>query len=534
MKRSRLTAAVLALSMAIPAFASTSAFAQDTAGSGDVNNDTVFNISDIVMMQRWLGGKVELKAPENADVNGDGTIDVFDMCQMRRMLIGENETEIMPVSRNLCSGIAKSKIEGMEADDKFAKGQRQFAVNLFKAAVDSAYCSEGDEEAEDKSDAETGEKEDVKKDDKNVFISPYSVMQSLAMTANGAKNETLGQMEEVLGGVPIEELNKYMYLFRNKVGASDQSVIDTANSVWVKDDPMLVRPVPEFIQKNLDYYDAEYYLSAFDDNTLKDINKWVDTNTRHYIPEIVDEIKPDDIFVIIDAVVLDAEWQSTYMRYQVCDWIFEGVNDEKQGCEFMSAPAEYIGDDDTDGFIKRYKDKNIAYAALLPHEDIDIHDYIKDLTPEKLDALLAQETNETTATFMPKYCLEYANDLTDELKAMGMDIAFDESADFTGLSSADVPTYLRYVKHKTTLDVNEKGTRATAATASGGLAGGGVLKREVLLTRPYVYCIYDIETRIPLFMGTLMNIPEKSSFEPDAELLEKYNEYVNAETENDS
>jgi len=540
MNFSRITAAILALGMTMPAFTSTSSFAQEPKCSGDVNDDSVFNISDIVMMQRWLGGKTELSNAENADVNGDGTIDVFDMCQMRKMLVSGAAQEIMPVSRNLCSGIEKTKVKGMEADDKFAKGQRQFAVDIFKAAVASSYFAEedtkteGDNENEPENDAETDVKKDEKKGDGNVFISPYSIMQSLAMTANGTKGATLEQIEEVLGGVPIEELNKYLYLFRNKVGSSNDSVIDTANSVWVRDDPKWIRPVPEFIQTNLDYYDADYYLSAFDDDTLKDINKWVDIKTQHYIPEIVDEIKPDDIFYIIDAVVLDAEWLSNYMRYQVTNWIFEDVNGEKQGCEFMGTSAGYIGDDDTDGFIKYYKDKNIAYAALLPHEDIDIHDYIRNLTPEKLDALLAQEIEEGADTLMPKYGLEYENDLTDELKAIGMDIAFTESADFTGLSSADVPTYLRYVKHKTTLEVNERGTKATAATVSGGLAGSGPLKKQVFLTRPFVYCIYDIETRIPLFIGALMTIPEKSSFEPDAELLRNYEEWENEENGTDS
>ena len=45
-------------------------------------------------------------------------------------------------------------------------------------------------------------------------------------------------------------------------------------------------------------------------------------------------------------------------------------------------------------------------------------------------------------TSMPKFSLEYDNDLTDELKAMGMEDAFDEKANFTGLTSAGEPTWL--------------------------------------------------------------------------------------------
>ena len=489
MRCSRIIAAILALGMTLPAFASAGISAQDIVGNGDVNDDKVFNISDIVMYQRWLGGKGELKNVDNGDVNGDGSYDVFDLCQMRKMLIKDAPEQKLSVSRNLCSGIAKSEVKGMAADDKFAAGQRKFATELLKAIDDGK--------------------------NENIFISPYSVMQSLAMTTNGARGETLEQMEQVLGGVPIEELNEYLYLFRKKVGSSNKSVIETANSVWVRDDPSLIIPVPEFIQTNLNYYDADYYLSPFNGNTLKNVNEWVDENTRHYIPEIIDEIDPNEVFFIINAVVLDAEWANDYMRYQISNWEFTDVFGTEQTCKFMTCGADYIGDDDTDGFIKDYKDKNIGYAALLPHEDIDIHDYIKSLTSEKLDALLAQGENEceVALTSMPKYTLEYENDLKEELKAMGMEGAFEETANFTGLTSAPVPTWLHYVKHKTTLDVNEKGTKATAAAVTGGLAGSGMPPKEVYLTRPFVYCIYDRETRIPLFIGALLTIPEGSVVE---------------------
>ena len=43
-------------------------------------------------------------------------------------------------------------------------------------------------------------------DGENTLISPLSVLVALSMTANGADNETLSQMESVLG-MPIDQLN---------------------------------------------------------------------------------------------------------------------------------------------------------------------------------------------------------------------------------------------------------------------------------------------------------------------------------------
>ncbi|MBO5369583.1 MAG: serine protease, partial [Clostridia bacterium] len=46
-------------------------------------------------------------------------------------------------------------------------------------------------------------------DGENTLISPLSVLVALSMTANGADNETLAQMEAVLG-MPIEQLNSWV------------------------------------------------------------------------------------------------------------------------------------------------------------------------------------------------------------------------------------------------------------------------------------------------------------------------------------
>ena len=56
---------------------------------GDVNNDGEFNISDVVLLQKWL-----LAVPDThlanwkaADLCDDNRLDVFDLCLMRRKLI---------------------------------------------------------------------------------------------------------------------------------------------------------------------------------------------------------------------------------------------------------------------------------------------------------------------------------------------------------------------------------------------------------------------------------------------------------------
>ena len=61
----------------------------ETYVAGDVNADGSFNVSDLVLIQKWLLAvpDTELKSPKAGDLCEDGILDVFDLCVMRKMLI---------------------------------------------------------------------------------------------------------------------------------------------------------------------------------------------------------------------------------------------------------------------------------------------------------------------------------------------------------------------------------------------------------------------------------------------------------------
>ncbi|MCD7812082.1 MAG: leucine-rich repeat protein [Ruminococcus sp.] len=57
---------------------------------GDCNNDGLFSISDVVLLQRWLlnVSGTSLNNWEAADLCEDGQINAFDLCVMKQMLLG--------------------------------------------------------------------------------------------------------------------------------------------------------------------------------------------------------------------------------------------------------------------------------------------------------------------------------------------------------------------------------------------------------------------------------------------------------------
>ena len=69
--------------------------------------------------------------------------------------------------------------------------------------------------------------------EENTLVSPVSVLMALAMTANGAKGETLAQMEAVLG-MKTEQLNTWMHSYLESLPDTKKSSLKLANFLGVR------------------------------------------------------------------------------------------------------------------------------------------------------------------------------------------------------------------------------------------------------------------------------------------------------------
>ena len=384
---------------------------------------------------------------------------------------------------NLMEGISPNKVSALENLSANNSTVTDFAVRLFKASEESG---------------------------KKTLISPLSVLCALAMTANGAEDETLQQMEDVLG-MTTEELNLYLYSYMKNLPQGDKYKLSLANSIWFTDDERFTVN-QDFLQTNADYYGADIYKAPFDNQTLKDINNWVKEKTDEMIPEVLDKIPSDAIMYLINALTFEAEWSAIYEKHQVKDGEFTKEDGTKQDAEFMySTEGTYLADENATGFVKYYKGGKYAFVAMLPNEGVSVSEYIASLDGESLNALLANPQYETVYTSLPKFETEYAVEMAEILKGMGMTEAFDMyDADFGSIgSSTDGNIHISRVLHKTFISVGEKGTKAGAVTvveAANGASMEPQEPKEVYLDRPFVYMLIDCENNIPFFIGTVMDI----------------------------
>ena len=346
---------------------------------------------------------------------------------------------------------------------------------------------------------------------KNTLISPLSVLAALAMTLNGADGQTRAQIEAVLG-MSAEELNLYFYSYMDRISMAVASELKLANSIWVTDaEDFTVEE--NFLQINADYFDADIYEAPFDQTTLRDINNWVKRETDGMIAKLLDNISNDAVMYLINALAFEGEWLEPYKKPQVIDGEFTKENGENQNVTYMySEEGIYLEDEMTKGFVKYYKGAKFAFVALLPNEGISVSEYVASLTGSKVSSLLASGEYECVHASIPKFSTEYEMSMLNVLGDMGITDAFDSAlANFSRLGhSASGNLVISEIYHKTSITVDEAGTKASAATSVEVNSRGmePLEPKEVYLDRPFVYMLIDLRNNLPFFIGTVMEIEQ--------------------------
>lgn len=397
------------------------------------------------------------------------------------MAVNLSSCTTMIKATNLTKNITPNNVNTLTDFSQQNIAISDFAIRLFKASENS---------------------------NENTLISPLSILCALAMTANGAEGETLNQIENMLG-MTNQQLNLYLYSYIKKLPQGEKYKLNLANSIWFTNDKRFTVN-RDFLQTAKDYYDADIYKAALNNQTCKDVNDWVNKKTGKMIPKILDRFSENAVMCLVNALAFDAEWDNIYEENSVSDGEFIKEDGTKQDASFMESTENlYLEDDKAKGFMKYYAGGKYAFVAMLPNNGVSISEYISLLNSDSLNTLLLNPQSTDVYTEIPKFETEYKVEMSKILKTMGIPKAFDKiNAEFNALGTSTTGNiYIDEVLHKTYISVGEKGTRAAAAT--------NVITddffydmdiKEVCLNRPFVYMLIDCENNIPFFIGTMMDV----------------------------
>lgn len=346
--------------------------------------------------------------------------------------------------------------------------------------------------------------------DKNIFISPSSILFALAMTYNGAKGSTKEEMAKALelSGMSPEEINKGANaLIRTLVNADSSVKLDIANSLWGKKG---VNFSNDFKTTNEDYFKALTNTLDFSSpEASKMINEWVSNATQGKISKIVDDkISADTLLFLINAIYFKGDWTNKFDKALTKEHDFNLSSGSTKKVQMMSLYEKlaYYKDDNFQALSLPYGKENVSMYVFLPNDNLE--EFNKNLSEENLSSWFGKFSKKNGNLKLPKFKLEYEQSLNDSLKALGMNQAFNETADFSGMFSDSTKAAISNVKHKTYVDVNEEGTEAAAVTSVEVVATSVMPTDEpfdMTFDKPFFYLIRDNNSGTILFMGEVVN-----------------------------
>lgn len=353
--------------------------------------------------------------------------------------------------------------------------------------------------------------DDSIKSGKNVLISPESVSIAMAMAGNGADKNTKKEIYDVLGnGLDTESYNK-MLSYTEQTLNDSEGYFNSSNSIWIRATNNQTKVSEDYIKDTKSYFNADSFYAPFNDTTLKELNSWVDKNTNHMIPTILDEFSPNSMVYLINAIAFNGKWKAGYNKQQIVEDTFTNGNGKTENCLMLTSTENaYIATKNATGVIKEYENDKYAFMAILPNEGISISQFLESFDGETFQTMYSEKFKTDVITRIPKFATEYEANLTSPLKSLGIKDAFNgKTADFSKMSKVS-ELYIGNVIHKTSITLDENGTKAAAATAvemrTKSTETVSKDTKTVILNRPFIYAIIDTETGMPIFLGVVNSV----------------------------
>jgi serpin B len=302
----------------------------------------------------------------------------------------------------------------------------------------------------------------------------------------------------------IVRRSSFARLYNNMNEKRDGFELRSANGLWLQENYPFVQEYIDVIGK---YYMAETGNLDFandPEGSRKVVNDWVEEQTDGRIKDIV---APGDFDALTRMAVANAlhflgNWDIPFDEEDTYDEEFTTDMNKTVTVPMMHLGDEagYFDNEEVQIVKLDYQGNQNSMLLVLPWDN-DIDHLIQNLSVEKLQAWRSGVYNDEIDLSLPKFSMDLKYDLEPTLIDMGMGTAFTAGADLRGLSESG-ELFVDGVVHQATIDVNEEGTEASAATVAWVAA---CIPPTFCANRPFLFMIQDNETGNILFMGKLVD-----------------------------
>jgi serpin B len=353
----------------------------------------------------------------------------------------------------------------------------------------------------------------------NLFFSPYSIYQALALAYQGARGTTAQEMAEALGwqdwavnelAQGFGALNADLLARANRAEGVGQLRI--ANSLWGEQSYAFAEGFLTALEQRLG---APLRLVDFlraSEEARQTINAWVAEQTADKIQDLIPQGVVDETtrLVLANAIYFKDGWLSPFIEGATSDADFRLLDGSSVSVPMMrlSERLGYFSGEGLQAVELAYNNADFAMLLIAPPLEAYAA-WEASFSADDVDSILRQMQGRKVNLGLPRFRVEGQFSLNEALQALGLTSAFDaEQADFSGMSaSGQRELFISAALHKSYIDVNEEGTEAAAAT---GLVVGVTSAMpdqpvDLTLDRPFVFLIRDRQSGAILFMGRVLN-----------------------------
>ena len=348
----------------------------------------------------------------------------------------------------------------------------------------------------------------------NVAVSPYGARVLLALLCSGATQDTRTQMAEVLRLEDGAETNRNWYermghpLGHNLVVAEEGEEFLTANGLWL-DTGFDLKPA--YVHAAQTDYGAETRIEDFaSTSAAENVNSWVREKTRGRISGVADNLTETTPMLAVNAVYFKGKWHEPFNKELTKEENFILPDSRLRKVMMMRQRNEF-------GYEERNGTQIVALAyrgsmrmiIVLPPKGAEFCKFCQELRGNLGTDWTRQMGCREGELQLPRFRIDSSVALSHALQAMGMQRAFDANlAQFEGMTDR-TPVFVRGVRQKDFVEVDEEGTEAAAVTEVYCLSSlppkPPPTPFKMIVDRPFVFLICDTLTDAIIFLGAVVD-----------------------------
>ncbi|XP_075895068.1 serpin A3-5-like [Nelusetta ayraudi] len=335
---------------------------------------------------------------------------------------------------------------------------------------------------------------------KNVFFSPASVSLALAALSTGTRGETQRQLFSGLGFNSHTQAGVDQAFQRLLAHKSEE--VSQGTAVFVDNK---FKAHPEFLEGLNQYYSAHGFNVSFTKTKESEdfINEYVANKTNGKIDKLVENLDPRTVMYLISYIYFKGKWETPFDPELTRVAKFNVAENKKVDVQMMYKEQRFNVYRDLEiNASVLHLPFNSSHAMLLMLPE-DMNTLENAICPERVTKWLKWMKTGTYEVYIPKFSIKTSYSLKEVLEGMGMTDMFGDRANLTGIAEGKLA--VSEVVHQATLDVDEAGATAAAATGVGIMLMSLRHTPVLEFNRPFMAIITERSTNNILFLGKIID-----------------------------